>query len=84
MPIIPNAKLPAPDKPTPDMDKNYRFRGWRIDEVTDVGGASGDLDPRKHRDINGDTIIEEPRTVSQPEIFRRRLVRPSRFKLVNP
>lgn len=84
MPVIPNPERPTPpSQPSADMDKNYRWRGWRVDDHPDVGGARGDPHPSLRRDAQGDNMLDNRPVIPQPQFFRRRVIRPSTTKLVS-
>lgn len=66
MPVIPNSSPPEPEEqPSQEVQdpESYRFEGFDMH-----GGNQGVM----ARDIQRDTLIWNPRTISQPAIWSRR------------
>lgn len=66
MPVIPNSNPPEPEEqPSQEVQnpERYRFEGFDLH-----GGNQGTM----RRDIQRDTLIWNPRKISQPLAFSRR------------
>ena len=87
MAIIPNAKLPQPDAPIPpDVADpgHYRFGGWQIADIADVGAKPASPNPMINVDAPTGFIVWNQRTISQPAYWGTRVAVTRNLRLVNP